>query len=73
MGSASALGRIPNAAAPAQCASDTDFDRVCLYLNRLPTEFHVLWVRGATLRQPAIRVEEEGVRRRSGLFGQQEY
>jgi len=30
------------------------FDRICLYLNRLPTEFRVLCVRDATLREPAI-------------------
>ncbi len=39
----------------ARCASDTNFDRICLYLDRLPTEFRVLCVRDATLRQPAIR------------------
>ena len=39
----------------ARCASDTNFDRICLYLNRLPTEFRVLCVRDATLRAPAIR------------------
>ncbi len=39
----------------ARCASDTNFDRICQYLNRLPTEFRVLCVRDATLRQPAIR------------------
>jgi len=39
----------------ARCASDTNFDRICVYLNRLPTEFRVLCVRDATLRQPAIR------------------
>jgi len=43
------------ASALARCASDTNFDRLCLYLNRLPTEFRVLCVRDATLRQPAIR------------------
>ena len=43
------------ASALARCASDTNFDRICLYLNRLPTEFQVLCVRDATLRQPAIR------------------
>ena len=43
------------ASALARCASDTNFDRVCLYLNRLPTEFGVLCVRDATLREPAIR------------------
>jgi len=39
----------------ARCASDTNFDRIRLYLNRLPTEFRVLCVRDATLREPAIR------------------
>lgn len=43
------------ASALARCASDTNFDRVCLYLNRLPTEFRVLCVRDATLREPNIR------------------
>jgi hypothetical protein len=43
------------ASALARCASDTNFDRICLYLNRLPTEFGVLCVRDATLRDPAIR------------------
>jgi hypothetical protein len=43
------------ASALARCASDTNFDRICLYLNRLSTEFRVLCVRDATLRQPAIR------------------
>jgi len=39
----------------ARCASDTNFDRICLYLDRLPTEFQVLCVRDATLRTPAVR------------------
>jgi hypothetical protein len=43
------------ASALARCASDTNFDRICLYLNRLPTEFRVLCVRDATLREPPIR------------------
>jgi hypothetical protein len=43
------------ASALSRCASDTNFDRVCLYLNRMPTEFRVLCVRDATLREPAIR------------------
>jgi hypothetical protein len=38
----------------ARCASDTNFDRICLYLNRLPSEFQVLCVRDATLRAPAV-------------------
>jgi hypothetical protein len=43
------------ASALARCASDINFDRIYLYLNRLPTEFRVLCVRDATLRDPAIR------------------
>lgn len=43
------------ASALAQCASDLNFDRVCTYLERMPTEFRVLCVRDASLRQPAIR------------------
>ena len=43
------------ASALARSASDTNFDRICLYLKRLPTEFQVLCVRDATLREPAIR------------------
>ncbi|TAM83479.1 MAG: MoxR family ATPase [Acidobacteria bacterium] len=43
------------ASALARCASDANFDRICLYLDRLPTEFRVLCVRDATLREPAIR------------------
>ena len=43
------------ASALARCASDANFDRIYLYLSRLPTEFRVLCVRDATLRDPAIR------------------
>lgn len=43
------------ASALARCASDINFDRVCLYLERMPTEFRVLSVRDALLRDPAIR------------------
>lgn len=43
------------ASALARCASDNNFDRVCLYLDRMPTEFRVLSVRDASLRDPAIR------------------
>lgn len=43
------------ASALARCASDMNFDRVCLYLDRMPTEFSVLCVRDASLRQPGIR------------------
>jgi hypothetical protein len=43
------------ASALAQCASDINFDRVHTYLKRMPTEFSVLCVRDASLREPAIR------------------
>jgi MoxR-like ATPase len=39
----------------ARCASDINFDRICLYLDRMPTEFRVLCVRDASLREPGIR------------------
>jgi len=43
------------ASALARSASDINFDRVCQYLGRMPTEFSVLCVRDASLREPAIR------------------
>src|SRR6185437_612123 len=43
------------ASALARCASDLNFDRICLYLERMPTEFRVLCVRDASLREPGIR------------------
>jgi len=43
------------ASALARCATDTNFDRICLYLERMPTEFCVLCVRDASLREPAVR------------------
>ena len=43
------------ASALAHRASDTNFDRICLYLDRMPTEFRVLSVRDATLRDQAIK------------------
>ncbi len=43
------------ASALAHCAADTNFDRICTYLGRMPTEFSVLCVRDASLRAPAIR------------------
>ncbi|MGB8131666.1 MAG: MoxR family ATPase [Candidatus Angelobacter sp.] len=43
------------ASALAHCATDSNFDRICTYLGRMPTEFSVLCVRHASLRQPAIR------------------
>jgi hypothetical protein len=43
------------ASALAHCASDSNFDRIRAYLDRMPTEFQVLCVRDASLRQPAIR------------------
>lgn len=43
------------ASALAERASDMNFDRICLYLDRMPTEFRVLSVRDATLRDPKIK------------------
>ena len=43
------------ASALAHCATDTNFDRICTYLNRMPTEFSVLCVRDASLRQPGVQ------------------
>jgi len=43
------------ASALADRASDTNFDRICLYLDRMPTEFRVLSVRDATLRDQKIK------------------
>lgn len=43
------------ASALAQRASDVNFERICLYLDRMPTEFRVLSVRDATLRNPKIK------------------
>ena len=43
------------ASALAHRASDTNFDRICLYLDRMPTEFRVLSVRDATLRDQKIK------------------
>jgi hypothetical protein len=43
------------ASALAHCATDTNFDRICAYLGRMPTEFSVLCVRDASLREPEIR------------------
>jgi hypothetical protein len=43
------------ASALAHCASDSNFDRIRAYLDRMPTEFQVLCVRDASLRQPAVR------------------
>jgi hypothetical protein len=43
------------ASALAHRASDTNFDRICHYLDRMPTEFRVLSVRDATLRDQAIK------------------
>jgi MoxR-like ATPase len=36
-------------------ATDTNFDRVCKYLKRMPTEFSVLCVHDASRRQPDVR------------------
>lgn len=43
------------ASALAHCATDMNFDRICTYLERMPTEFSVLCVRDASLRQPAVQ------------------
>lgn len=43
------------ASALAHRASDMNFDRICLYLDRMPTEFRVLSVRDATLRDQKIK------------------
>ncbi len=43
------------ATALAHRASDINFDRVYQYLKRMPTEFNVLAVRDASLRDPNIR------------------
>ncbi len=43
------------ASALAHRASDTNFDRICLYLDRMATEFRVLCVRDATLRDQSIK------------------
>ncbi|MGH9571417.1 MAG: MoxR family ATPase [Candidatus Angelobacter sp.] len=51
----SAAAQYAVASALARCASDINFDRVCLYLDRMPTEFRVLCVRDASLREPGIR------------------
>jgi hypothetical protein len=39
----------------ARFASDTNFDRVCAHLSRLPAVFCALRLRGAALREPAVR------------------
>jgi hypothetical protein len=43
------------ASALAHCASDTNFGQICAYLDRLPTEFSVLCVRDASLREPGVK------------------
>src|SRR5260370_28892481 len=43
------------ASALARCATDTNFDRICLYLQPMPTDFCVLCVRDASLLEPAVR------------------
>jgi hypothetical protein len=51
----SAAAQFAVATALAHRASDTNFDRVYQYLKRMPTEFNVLAVRDASLRDPNIR------------------
>ncbi len=43
------------AGALSHCATDINFDRICTYLDRMPTEFSVMCVRDASLRQPDVR------------------
>lgn len=43
------------ASALAHCASDLNFDRIYEYLKRMPTEFQVLCVRDAAVREPNIK------------------
>lgn len=43
------------ATALAHCASDANFGQICTYLDRMPTEFSVLCVRDASLREPAVK------------------
>jgi hypothetical protein len=43
------------ASALAHRATDTNFDRICTYVGRMPTEFSVLCVRDASLREPAVQ------------------
>ena len=43
------------ASALSHCATDSNFDRVCTYLGRMPTEFNVMSVRDTLLRQPAVQ------------------
>jgi hypothetical protein len=51
----SAAAQYAVASALARSASDSNFDRVCQYLERMPTEFRVLCVRDASLCAPEIR------------------
>ena len=43
------------ASALARLTSDNNFERICLYLNRLPTEFQVLCARDPSISCPEIR------------------
>jgi hypothetical protein len=43
------------ATALARCASELNFDRVAVYLERMPAEFGVLAVRDAQLRRPEVK------------------
>ncbi|HET6843504.1 MAG TPA: MoxR family ATPase [Candidatus Angelobacter sp.] len=43
------------ASALAHCATDGNFDRICMYLDRMPKEFSVMSVRDALLRHPAVQ------------------
>ena len=39
----------------ARCATDNNFDRIMMYMDRMPAEYGVLCVRDAVLKEPAIR------------------
>jgi hypothetical protein len=43
------------ASALAHRGCDTNFDRICQYIDRMPTEFRILSVRDATLRDQKIK------------------
>ncbi len=43
------------ASALAHRASDSNFGQICAYLDRMPTEFSVLCVRDASLREPGVK------------------
>jgi hypothetical protein len=52
---ADAAAQFAVASALSYRATDTNFDRICKYLKRMPTEFSVLCVHDASRRQPDVR------------------